>query len=231
LPGHPKDLTLRASVIGLTTPVIICLAGMAFSSDSYGGPGEMVVSTERFARSLGTEVLLAATMGTWLWRQGWRPHRTATQPWQWRDLWRGLGVWLLSLLVCGIWAVLWRSVAPDWVDRAEGVRRVGHVAAGIILPLSVFNALFEELLWLGLGVAALERYNVKYAALISLGLRTLVHAYQGPLALIGILPLGAVFTWYYVRSRRLWPVVVAHTCQDVLALAILASGLVPRATG
>jgi membrane protease YdiL (CAAX protease family) len=224
----PEQLSLRATVVGLVTPVIISLVAMAFWSESYGRPGEMVVSTERFTRSLAIEVLLAATLGGWLWRQGWRPHRTATQPFEWRDLWRALGVWLAALMAAGIWALLCRSVAPQWVDQAERVQRVGHLSLGIIVPLSVFNAVFEELVWLGLGVAALERYGVRLAAGISIGLRTLVHVYQGPLALIGILPLGVVFTVYYVRSRRLWPVVVAHACQDVMALALIASGLVPQ---
>jgi membrane protease YdiL (CAAX protease family) len=52
-------------------------------------------------------------------------------------------------------------------------------------------------------------------------LRVLVHLYQGRLALIAILPLGVVFTWYYVRTKRLWPVVVAHVVVDALALSSL----------
>ena len=46
----------------------------------------------------------------------------------------------------------------------------------------------------------------------------LVHAYQGPMAVIGILPLGLVFTYYFARSRRLWPAVVAHMIFDTIGL-------------
>jgi membrane protease YdiL (CAAX protease family) len=56
------------------------------------------------------------------------------------------------------------------------------------------------------------------AILGSAGLRTLLHAYQGAMALVSILPLGLVFTIYYARSRRIWPVIVAHMLFDVVAL-------------
>jgi membrane protease YdiL (CAAX protease family) len=49
----------------------------------------------------------------------------------------------------------------------------------------------------------------------------LAHAYQGPLAVVTVVPIGILFTAYYLRTRRLWPVVVAHAFQDILALEIL----------
>jgi membrane protease YdiL (CAAX protease family) len=42
--------------------------------------------------------------------------------------------------------------------------------------------------------------------------------------LVAILPIGVVFTGYYVRTRRIWPVVLAHGFQDLLALGYLAIG-------
>jgi membrane protease YdiL (CAAX protease family) len=81
---------------------------------------------------------------------------------------------------------------------------------------------FEELLWLGLGLAAFRRLGIVPAAAVSVGLRLLAHAYQGPLALVTVLPIGVLFTAYYIRTRRLWPIVVAHAFQDTLALSLLA---------
>ena len=53
----------------------------------------------------------------------------------------------------------------------------------------------------------------------SLVLRLAVHLYQGRLAFISILPLAVVFTVYYSRTNRLWPVIVAHMLFDIIALA------------
>ena len=52
----------------------------------------------------------------------------------------------------------------------------------------------------------------------SVALGVAIHSYQGVLALTGILPIALVFTLYYVRTKRLWPVIVAHMLFDTLAL-------------
>ncbi|MGH7513118.1 MAG: CPBP family intramembrane glutamic endopeptidase [Gemmatimonadales bacterium] len=98
----------------------------------------------------------------------------------------------------------------------------GRPSLALVTALSLGNAVFEEFLWLGLGIAVLRQYSVGLACVTSIGLRTLVHAYQGPLALVAVLPLGVVFTVYYLRSQRLWPVVLAHAFQDLLVLGYLA---------
>jgi membrane protease YdiL (CAAX protease family) len=54
---------------------------------------------------------------------------------------------------------------------------------------------------------------------VSIGLRVAVHGNQGLLAATSILPVGVVWTTYYVRSRRLWPVVVAHVINNAIGLS------------
>jgi membrane protease YdiL (CAAX protease family) len=89
----------------------------------------------------------------------------------------------------------------------------------VILVLSILNAVFEEFLWLAYGVTALERrIGRTRACALSVGFRTAIHAYQGGLAIVGVLPVGLVFTAYYAMSRRVWPVIVAHALQDALVL-------------
>jgi membrane protease YdiL (CAAX protease family) len=214
---------LRVATIGLVTPVLLMLAGMVFWPERLGAPGVILVSNERFVGTLVVEIFLVATLGTWLWRQGWRPHRTATTPFAPRDVLRGIGVWLAAYVSYAVWALLWFLVVPGFTWSAYAVQHVGQPTLWVVISVSAVNAVFEEMLWLGLGVAALNAAGVRLgvAATISLALRVLVHAYQGPLALVAILPLGAVFTTYYVRTRRLWPVVVAHAAQDLLALAVI----------
>ena len=67
-----------------------------------------------------------------------------------------------------------------------------------------------------------RRYGDLVAGSISAALRVLAHVYQGPLALVTVLPVAVLFTLYYARTRRLWPVIVAHAFQDTLALSLLA---------
>lgn len=51
--------------------------------------------------------------------------------------------------------------------------------------------------------------------------RVAIHAYQGQMALVGITPMAVVFTCYFARTGRLWPVVVAHAIGDAAGLGPL----------
>lgn len=58
-----------------------------------------------------------------------------------------------------------------------------------------------------------------FAANVSAGGRLLYHLYQGPLAVVGILPSALLFGYWFARAGRLWPLVVAHAILDALAVA------------
>jgi len=216
------ELPPRVAIYALAVPVVISLVLTALYPEGVAGPGEIVMSTARLSYTLLLELVLTGVLGSWLWSHGWRPHRTATLPWSLRDFARALGLWLAATAAYWCWAIICNLVAPAFTAGALGTRIVGRPAPAVVVVLSLFNAVFEEFLWLALGVAALRRFGVARAAAPSVTLRLLVHVYQGPVALVGILPLGVVFTWYYVRTRRLWPVVLAHAFQDLLALGLLA---------
>ncbi|HEX2141912.1 MAG TPA: CPBP family intramembrane glutamic endopeptidase [Candidatus Limnocylindria bacterium] len=183
----------------------------------------IAVTNAELLGGLAIEILLTATVGIWLWRSGWRPHREATLPLQSQDMARGLGLWAGAILSVMGWALVCRILWPGLLAIAEQTQITGAPHFLVSVAFSVYNALFEELLWLALGITAFRRFGIATAAGISIALRLLAHAYQGPLALVTILPIGIIFTVYYLRTRRLWPVVIAHAFQDVLALSFLAS--------
>jgi membrane protease YdiL (CAAX protease family) len=214
-------LPQRVAAIGLLLPVLLMVALSAGRSND-GSAGPIAVTDGGLIGAFAVELVLSATLGLWLWRRGWRPHRSATRPFAWRDLARGMGLWAATIVSVVGWAVICRALFPDLLTIAKQTQLAGSPHFWVSLPFSVFNAVFEELLWLGLGVAAFRRFGMGYAAAISIVLRVVVHAYQGPLALVTILPAGIVFTLYYIRTGRMWPVVVAHAFQDTLALGLLA---------
>jgi membrane protease YdiL (CAAX protease family) len=219
----PDALPERVAAIGLLLPVLLMVA-LSVGRSNDGSSAPIAVTDAGLLGSLVIELVLTATLGLWLWRRGWRPHRSATRPFAWRDLARGMALWFGTIASVVGWAMVCRAVFPDLLTIAKQTELAGAPHFWVSLPFSVFNAVFEELLWLGLGVAAFRRFGTASAAAISIALRLLVHAYQGPLALVTILPAGIVFTLYYLRSGRIWPVVVAHAFQDTLALGLL-SGL------
>ena len=53
--------------------------------------------------------------------------------------------------------------------------------------------------------------------LTSAVIRGSYHLYQGFGGFVGNLAMGVVFGWFYTRTRRVMPLVVAHTILDVVA--------------
>jgi membrane protease YdiL (CAAX protease family) len=227
----PQDpLPERVAAIALLIPVLLTVALPAVTGIN-GAEGPIELSNRGLGGALVLEVVLTATLGWWLWRKGWRPHRSATLPFSPGDFARGIGLWLAAILSVAAWAAILRVIVPDVIAIANQTQFVGAPGPWLSVTYSVFNAIFEELLWLGLGLTAFRRLGLQWAGAISAALRVLAHAYQGPLAVVTVAPIAILFTVYYIRTRRIWPVVVAHAFQDILALEILRSMAETRSSG
>lgn len=84
---------------------------------------------------------------------------------------------------------------------------------------SLLNGLYEEVLVVGyIYLALAARKGFGFALFTSLSIRLLYHLYQGPIALISVIPMGLLFFYVYARYRRLWPLVVAHMLIDFIGL-------------
>jgi membrane protease YdiL (CAAX protease family) len=92
-----------------------------------------------------------------------------------------------------------------------------------IVLVSPVNAFFEEVFVCGYVMTALHRKeNVWFALNASVAIRLLYHLYQGPLGVLSVIPFGLIFGYWYARTGRLWPVIVAHSAIDVVGM--LAAG-------
>ena len=189
-------------------------------------PDAAVLINDREALStLGVEAGLALLFVPWLWWRGWRA-AALSEPSGPLDIPRGIVLWFVASLalgaVFGLITLTQHKVTepPIKVDLSDAV----------IVGVSILNAVFEELLWLAYGVTALgRRIGLRRACIVSVLLRTGVHVYEGPMAIAGVLPIGIVFTAYYARTRRVWPVIVAHALQDAFAFVYLtAAGHNPK---
>ncbi len=218
----PRPIGLEAAVVFGAT-VGISVLGTILVGDA---PAATAFTDEHLIGTVVWEMLLTALLVPWLWLRGWTPRDVAGAPVP-ADVVRGIGVGLLAFGCRWALWVLFSVLRPDAAGALADEMRFTGVPAGplAIVLISVLNPVFEEFLWLGYGVARLaDRLGLRRAAILSLGLRLAVHTYQGPWAVLGVLPLGVGFTWYYGRTRRLWPVVVAHVLFDAIPLAQRLSG-------
>lgn len=226
-PLLPEQLPERVAAAGLLLPVGLILI-LSTLSRQEGSRSPIAISDLELLAGVGLELVLALTIGFWLWRRGWRPFRTATRPFVPGDILRAIVLWVAAIGAVACWALICRTVFPALFQVARHTELTGAPNFWASLIYSIVNAIFEELLWLGLGFVAFRRFGWAVAGGISVLLRLLVHAYQGPLALVTVLPVGIVFTLYYARTWRMWPVIVAHAFQDTLALSLLANATIQK---
>jgi membrane protease YdiL (CAAX protease family) len=134
-------------------------------------------------------------------------------------------------LVGGVLAlVAWLCYTAAWISSTllvpgsiEGLGAAydmqPHVGYAVVVLVSLVNPVFEEGFLCGYLVSALaSRLGANAAVAISVSIRLLYHVYQGPIAILSVVPMGAILALWYLRTRRIWPPIIAHACLDCFAL-------------
>jgi membrane protease YdiL (CAAX protease family) len=169
--------------------------------------------------TVALQVLLAVGVVSFLYRRGWRLSHI-TLAFERADVWRALVIALATFATNALSRLVLYLLSPAAASDISSIHFTGTVSGWVIALAVVIDPLFEEALFLGYTITALERYGVAVAAVTSVGLRALVHAYQGPLAVVTIAPVGAVFLYFYLRRRSIWPIVLAHAAIDTVGLVV-----------
>jgi membrane protease YdiL (CAAX protease family) len=138
------------------------------------------------------------------------------------------------------WADLGTAVVLTAIIGLPGIALyLGAVAAGINLTVApttlndvwwrlpvlvlaaIENGFLEEVLVVGYLVTRLEQLRLPGWAVITISavLRGSYHLYQGFGGFLGNAAMGVVFAWWFRRTRRLWPLVIAHSLLDIVAFA------------
>jgi membrane protease YdiL (CAAX protease family) len=91
--------------------------------------------------------------------------------------------------------------------------------APVLILAAVENGFLEEVLVVGYLLTRLQHLRVApwLAVLASAVLRGSYHLYQGFGGFLGNAVMGVVFALVFLKWRRLWPLVVAHSLLDVVA--------------
>jgi membrane protease YdiL (CAAX protease family) len=224
LPALAPRLSLLQLAAVLSTTIGLFLASSLTWLARHHDPTQLQFTNRRVLSVVVIEVAMFALWVPSLRRRGWTLG-AMTRPWRGRDLTMGLGLAaatliLVEILYLGIWLV-YRPAALVLASYHS----YGPLSWWAVAVLVAVNPAFEEALYLGLAATVIrDRYGAGAALAIAVVLRMLVHVYQGPLSLLTVLPVGVLFTAYYLRTRRLWPLILAHAVLDLLALASIAYG-------
>ncbi|MEV4535505.1 CPBP family intramembrane glutamic endopeptidase [Asanoa sp. NPDC049518] len=101
-------------------------------------------------------------------------------------------------------------------------------AVPVLILSAAQNAVLEEIVVVGYLVTRLRQlgWRLGYVVLASAVLRGSYHLYQGFGAFLGNAVMGVVFALFFIRTKRVLPLVVAHTLLDVVAF--VGYSLLPR---
>jgi membrane protease YdiL (CAAX protease family) len=135
-----------------------------------------------------------------------------------RDLLLGVALTAVSYLVLiALWQMV-SAIVPGVVNDTDSLVKPDLSLATVLL-VSTINPLFEEIFVCGYVISALARTRgLSFAINVSKAVRLAYHLYQGTAGVVNIIPLGFIFAYWYARTGRLWPVIVAHALFDFLAL-------------
>lgn len=136
--------------------------------------------------------------------------------------WRDLGIGVALSAVIGI-----PGIGVYLVGRELGVTATVVPSAlneywwtiPILVLSALQNALLEEVVAVGYLMTRLNQlgWRTPGAIAASAALRGSYHLYQGVGMAIGNAAMGVLFAWWYRRTGRVMPLVIAHTILDVVS--------------
>jgi membrane protease YdiL (CAAX protease family) len=131
-----------------------------------------------------------------------------------------LGLELFAVVALGGLGVYLGSVAIGLNRFVVPVPPLGHWWTVPVLILNAIEAgLLEEVIVAAYLITRLRQLDLPPAVAVAISalLRGSYHLYQGWGGFLGNLAMGLLFGLVFVRTRRAWPLVIAHVLLDVAA--------------
>jgi membrane protease YdiL (CAAX protease family) len=89
----------------------------------------------------------------------------------------------------------------------------------VLILSAAMNATLEEVVVIGYLLTRLRQFgrSAPWAIGLAAVLRGSYHLYQGFGAFIGNAVMGVIFGWFFLRTRRVMPLIIAHTILDTVS--------------
>ncbi|MCT7661557.1 CPBP family intramembrane glutamic endopeptidase [Mycobacterium deserti] len=222
-------LSAYTALLNLIESVLLGLSGQVVALNPRRSPFDLI--------DLGLNLAGFFQLSAWgalgvylLWRSGFGPARIGLGRLQWRaDVLGGFGLAaLIGLPGLALYQVARLLGINASVEPAELYDTWWRIP--VLLLVSFGNGWAEEVIVVGFLLTRLRQLKVNpvAAVLLSSLLRGAYHLYQGFGAGLGNFAMGLVFGAVWMRTGRLWPLVIAHTLIDAVAFvgyALLAGHL------
>ena len=170
-------------------------------------------------RSVAFQIVTLVLLGAFLWARGWKMKRVGLDS-NWRDGAWGVGLAVASFLAVMATAMLVGSLLPHAIPHGTPAAIKPVLSPYVVGALVLVNAFYEEFFAAGYVATALkEKGHPDLAINIGVAIRVVVHLFQGVAGVLMMIPIGLLFGTYYVKTGRLWPLIVAHTLLNAWSFA------------
>ena len=220
-------LSAYTALLNLIEAVLLGLSGQVVALNPRRSPFDLIDLGLNL--SWVFQLLAWGSLGLYLlWRSGFSPAQIGLGRIQWRhDLLGGVGLALLIGLPGLAFYLLSRVLGMNaTVEPAELYDTWWRIP--VLLLVAFANGWAEEVIVVGFLLTRLRQLRISplAAVIITSLLRGLYHLYQGFGAGLGNVAMGLVFGYVYLRTGRLWPLIVAHALIDAVAFVgyALAAG-------
>ncbi|MGX7679760.1 CPBP family intramembrane glutamic endopeptidase [Jatrophihabitans sp. DSM 45814] len=135
-----------------------------------------------------------------------------------REFLQGAGIAaLIGIPGLGL-VVLARHLGVNADISASGLADIWYRYPILVLD-AIQNGLLEEIVMIGFVLTRLRQLNWTpwKAILLSAVIRGSYHAYQGLGGFLGNFVMGALFGWWFTRTKRVLPLVIAHSLIDTVS--------------
>jgi membrane protease YdiL (CAAX protease family) len=223
--GEPPK-RLRALELGLVLLVVFSqlvaisvFAVLTGTTNLYGSSPGHAFTLVGILMELGGLALL----GYVLFRQG-RSFANLGLGFSWKDIPRSVLVIILGYVAFIIW---WIAIGLTYRLTGHALNSTPHNVDFLSSMLSVWgilflilNPFFEELIARAYVISEIQFLtgSSTLAVLFSVLLQSSYHLYQGVIPALLTTSLFTVFSLYYVKTKRIMPVIFAHMFFDFLAL-------------
>jgi membrane protease YdiL (CAAX protease family) len=211
----PRSEFVVVTALAFGTPVYSSLVALTSTSASHGSSA--VFSDASLWALVAYEVVVTSALVIFLSLRGWTIRDIGFTP-SIRDT--ALGIPLLLGAYSAYYALWYAFAAVGGTAQEMPSEMLTHgLSINTVISASCVNGLFEEVFVCGYVISALkQKRSAMFAVNVSVAIRATYHLYQGTIGVLSIIPLGLVFGHWFVRTGRLWPVVVAHVLADIIAL-------------
>lgn len=211
-------LSAYTALLKLIEAVLLGLSGQTVALNPRRSPFDLI--------DLGLHLAGIAQLLAWgalviylLWRSGFGPVTIGLSRPQWRaDGLGGLGLAaLIGLPGLGFYVLARLLDLSATVEPAELYDTWWRIP--VLLAAAFANGWAEEIIVVAFLITRLRQLDVSptRALVVSALLRGAYHLYQGYSAGLGNIVMGLVFGYVWLRTGRLWPLIIAHGLIDAVA--------------